>query len=246
METFKIFSDIAEISHGVFDDSDMPKGDYSRDWYKEDLVKIYVQKMGFEKCALPNQKHTSDVVITTQAYERKKEPVADGIITKTPGLVIGVQTADCAPVLFCDPVEKVIGAAHAGWKGAIGSVIENTIAEMEKLGAGRKNIRAVVGPCIAQKSYEVDAPIYDPAMTADPESKKFFSAKGPGKWLFDLKGLVNHKLKKAGVSKIEISPRDSYHDPACISYRCATHQNPDLPVKERLNGKRMFSLIVLK
>lgn len=265
METFKLFSNIDEIVHGVFDRSDVPKGEHTREWYKEDLVKTYVEKMGFEKLALPDQRHTSDVVITTETFPQS--PIADAIVTKTPRLVIGVQTADCVPVLLCDPVAKVIGAAHAGWKGAIGTVVENTIKTMIEQGATLKNIITAIGPCINQESYEVDAPVYDPAINADPENKRFFKqvvsfarhpeqsegsshistsslrrqGSQPEKWLFDLKGLVKYKLEKTGVSKIEISSRDSYRDPACFSYRCATHENNPLPEE-----MRMFSLIALK
>ncbi len=237
MEQFDSFRSIKGIAHGIFDKSDLPNKEHSMEWFCTEFGKICAKKLGFKNIAFPKQKHTSGVVVANEKFEENL-PIADAVVTDKIGLMIGVQTADCSPILFCDPVKKIVGACHAGWKGANEKVIENTILEMIKLGAEKQNILAGIGPMISQESYEIDDPVY-----SQIEDKKFLKNNGKGKWLFDLRGLIIEKLKQNGIEKIEISQRNTYSDFECFSYRKATHDFPNLPVKKRLNGKRIYSLI---
>lgn len=165
------------------------------------------------KIVMPHQVHSPECVIANKAWDDSPDgrPVADALVTATPGLAIGVVTADCAPVLFSDPQAGVVGVAHAGWRGAIGGVLENTIAAMEGLGAQRGAIAAAIGPTIAQASYEVDAPFKQNFRAGD--EKHFVDApdrKGSARWLFDLPGYVADALAKSGVTKIHDLARDTF------------------------------------
>ncbi len=142
------------------------------------------------------QVHGTDVVRAEAAWPAGAGARADAMVTAIPGLALGVITADCAPVLFCDADARVVGAAHAGWRGAAAGVLEATIAAMEALGAVRGRIAAVVGPCIAQASYEVGADFYD---AVAPGGAAFFVAGRPGHWQFDLAGYCVARLRDAGV-----------------------------------------------
>jgi YfiH family protein len=135
------------------------------------------------------QVHSPDVVTVTEPWPDSERPAADALVTDRPGILLGVLTADCAPVLFLDRA-GVVGAAHAGWKGAIGGVTDATIAAMEALGAQRDRMAAVVGPCIAQKSYEVDEGFERRFLEAAPENERFFRAGRSGHSWFDLEGYV--------------------------------------------------------
>jgi polyphenol oxidase len=157
-------------------------------------------------------------------------PEADALVTDRPGLALGIVTADCAPVLFADAEARVIGAAHAGWKGALGGVTDATIAVMEKLGATRANIAAAVGPCIARKSYEVDDAFRTRFTEHDPASERFFAGgTRPAHHQFDLEAYVVHRLAAAGLTRIEALGEDTYSQPSRFhSFRRATHQGaPD-------------------
>jgi YfiH family protein len=149
--------------------------------------------------------------------------------TDRPGILLGVLTADCAPVLLADEEAGVVGAAHAGWRGALDGVTDAVVAQMESLGAARGRMVAVVGPCIAQPSYEVDADFRARFMAADPEHARFFTEGAAGKPHFDLSGFVVHRLITAGVSEVEAVRLDTYADPQrFFSFRRATHRGePD-------------------
>jgi polyphenol oxidase len=147
------------------------------------------------------QVHSPDVVTATEAWSDDARPHADALVTDRPGLALGILTADCAPVLFVDTQAGVIGAAHAGWKGAIGGVTDATIAAMEALGARRDRIVAVVGPCIAQASYEVDEGFCARFAAADAANERFFVAGRAGHARFDLPGYVVHRLHAAGIAQ---------------------------------------------
>src|SRR5262249_29589584 len=148
---------------------------------------------------------------------------ADGLVTRTPGIALGVLAADCAPILFFDPIAKVVGAAHGGWRGALAGIAEATIAKMETLGAERARIRTGIGPCIAQPSYEVGPTFPQPFVAEDLEGLVFFvPAQRRGHFLFDLKGYVAHRLARAGVTIVEPAPHDSVTEEECFfSYRRA-------------------------
>jgi polyphenol oxidase len=146
------------------------------------------------------QVHSAEVVVATEAWPDDARPHADAIVTDRPGLVLGILTADCVPVLFADVAMGVVGAAHAGWKGAISGVTDATITAMEALGARRECIIAVVGPCIAQPSYEVDDGFQARFVAASPDNDRFFASGRPRHAQFDLPGYVVHRLEMAGVA----------------------------------------------
>lgn len=188
--------------------------------------------LGLEPDALltVHQYHSPDVVHVTETWTLENLPKADGMVTTVPGIGLGVLAADCAPVLFADQDGRVIGACHSGWKGALGGVIDSTVAMMVDLGARHDRICAAVGPCIGQKSYEVGAEFRSSFLEAGSGNSRFFKAGvGDGKFQFDLAGYVRHRLEEAGVQSIDVLGLDTYADPSrFFSYRRSTHQNePD-------------------
>ncbi len=156
------------------------------------------------------QVHGREVVTLAAPLGEGERPKADALVTATPGVALGILTADCVPVLFCDAKARVIGAAHAGWKGAIGGVLEATLDAMAKLGAEPARVSAGIGPCIAQRSYEVGPEFPAPFLAEDPDNARFFA---PGrveeKWMFDLRGYVGARLARAGVGEIGALPNDT-------------------------------------
>lgn len=171
------------------------------------------------------QIHSPDVVTVTEPWDDVDRPRADALVTDRPGIVLGVLTADCAPVLLCDAGAGVVGAAHAGWKGAFTGVTDATVAAMEALGARRENIAAVVGPCIAQKSYEVDGAFEARFLEQAAENERFFRAGREGHAWFDLEGYVASRLHDAGVGAVGMMGEDTYAQEARFySFRRATHR----------------------
>ena len=169
-----------------------------------------------------HQVHSTDVVHVTAPLTDR--PRADAMVTATPGLALGVLTADCQPVLFADPRAQVIGAAHAGWRGALDGVLEATVAAMEDLGATRDDITAVIGPSISQAAYEVGPEFIDDFITGDPDNARFFANGQDGRYHFDLPGFGLHRLRRAGVGHAEWTRHCTYADAARFySYRRATH-----------------------
>jgi hypothetical protein len=162
------------------------------------------------------------------------------MVADRPGLVLGILTADCAPVLLADREAGVVAAAHAGWKGALGGVVEATVVEMERRGASRGRIAAAVGPCIARRSYEVDEGFLRRFAEADPEHERFFALGREGHHQFDLEGFVLSRLAAAGLARIEALGEDTYSQPdRFFSFRRATHKGePDYG--------RQISLIALR
>lgn len=171
------------------------------------------------------QVHSPDCVTVFEPWGDDARPQADALVTDRPGLALGIVTADCAPVLLADRSAGVIGAAHAGWKGAVGGVTDRVLAAMEALGARREAIVAAVGPCIAQVSYEVDQGFVDRFCADDDANAAFFAAGRAGHAQFDLEGYVAHRLEAAGVSLVERLGLDTYTPEARFySYRRATHR----------------------
>ncbi|MBL8642399.1 MAG: peptidoglycan editing factor PgeF [Rhodospirillaceae bacterium] len=170
------------------------------------------------------QRHTADVVVATAPVPWREAPVADALVTTTPGLSLGVLTADCAPVLLAAKNAKVIGAAHAGWRGAFDGVLENTVTEMERLGAARSDIVAAVGPCIGKASYEVGPEFVERFTAKDKSYAQYFSA--PDAWghaYFDLARFAADRLKAAGVGTVVVSGHDTCAEEAeFFSFRRAT------------------------
>jgi len=171
------------------------------------------------------QIHSPQVVTVEAPWSPSERPKADAIVTRTPGLAIGVSTADCGPVLLADPEARVIGAAHAGWRGALTGVIEATVAAMETLGAKRDRMVAAAGPMIRQPNYEVGQDLLDRFVAVEPSNVRFFiRANRPGHMMFDLAGYVVSQLRRAEIAQIEDIGLCTYANPAQFySYRRATH-----------------------
>jgi len=176
-----------------------------------------------------HQIHSPQAVAATTPWPDDSRPHADALVTDRPGLALGILTADCAPVLFADVQAGVIGAAHAGWKGAYSGIIEATVSAMEKLGAARAGICAAIGPAIARKSYEVDEAFLRRFTEAEAAHERFFSPGREGRHQFDLEGFVLFRLAEAGLSRVEALGLDTYSNPErFFSYRRATHRGePD-------------------
>jgi YfiH family protein len=172
-----------------------------------------------------HQVHSPDCMIVDAPWDDTSRPHADALATRLPGIVLGIVTADCAPVLFADAEAGVVGAAHAGWKGAFHGVIANTVTAMVALGARREKIAAAIGPCIAQASYEVDVAFRARFLEADPANARHFADGRAGHCQFDLEGYVAACLASAGLTRIERLGLDTYADPQRFySYRRATHR----------------------
>ncbi len=171
------------------------------------------------------QVHSATCVTVDAPIAVDARPEADALVTRTPGLLLGILTADCVPVLFADREAGVIGAAHAGWKGAFAGITDSTIAAMEALGADRARIHCAIGPCIARASYEVDQGFYDHFIAADDANDRFFSTGKPGHHQFDVEAYVVHRLASAGIRMIETPGIDTYaNEERYFSYRRACHQ----------------------
>src|SRR5258707_6871433 len=175
------------------------------------------------------QIHSPDAVVATGPWQGASRPRADAIVTRTEGLGIGVTTADCGPILFVDPNARVIGAAHAGWKGALTGVVESTVDAMEKLGAERSGIVAAIGPLIRQHSYEVGGEFVERFVEADAENALFFVPSTRERHaMFDLAGFIRTRLENAGVLMIDDTGIDTYSDERFYSYRRSVHRGePD-------------------
>ncbi|MFS0773146.1 peptidoglycan editing factor PgeF [Sphingomonas sp. 1P08PE] len=171
------------------------------------------------------QVHSTGVARLLTAPDDGDRPRADAMVTDRPDILLGILTADCAPVLFADIDAGVVGAAHAGWKGALAGITDATIAAMEAIGARRGRIAAAIGPCIARRSYEVDDAFLARFADADPANERFFAPARDGHHRFDLEAYVAHRLAAAGVERIETMGLDTYADEARFySYRRATHR----------------------
>lgn len=171
------------------------------------------------------QIHSPEIVTVTAPWLPADAPKADAMATREPGIALGILAADCAPVLFADATAGIVGAAHAGWKGALGGVVEATVERMVALGAEPSRIVAAVGPCIAQPSYEVGEEFRARFVAAAPAHDRFFAAgQRAGHCQFDLPGFVRSRLEAAGVGSVETLDRDTYGDETLFSYRRATHR----------------------
>lgn len=188
------------------------------------------------------QIHSAHVAEVTAAWDMQHAPEADAMVTATPGIALGILTADCVPVLFADTAAKVIGAAHAGWKGATLGVLEATIEKMCAHGAVRKNIVAAIGPCIRQKSYEVGPEFFARFLQENESNAAFFvpSEERDGHFRFDLPGYAALRLKKAGISGTNSLANDTcFEEDAFFSYRRAT-------LRGEASYGRLVSAIALK
>ena len=186
------------------------------------------------------QVHSTDALVVDAPVPRDALPKADALVTAKRGLVIGVLTADCTPVLFADGKSGVVAAAHAGWRGALTGVLESTVRTMETLGARPADIRAAVGPCISQRAYEVGPEFEAEFLARDPANAKFFVRKNrDSKPHFDLPGFVNHKLQVLGLATIEnFAPCTYENESLFFSYRRSQHKKqPDY-------GRQISAIVV--
>ena len=186
------------------------------------------QALGVKPSALLTayQIHSPDVAIVDAPWSADKRPRADAIVTRTPGLAVGVTTADCGPILFADPVARVIGAAHAGWRGALTGIVEATVTAMKDLGARPEQILAAIGPMIRQPSYEVGPDLITRFTSEDAASARFFApAPRDGHAMFDLAGYIRARLSRAGVRQVDDLALCTYADAAqFFSFRRSTHK----------------------
>ncbi len=172
----------------------------------------------------PYQVHSPNCVTVDRPWTDDARPEADALVTDRPGVLLSILTADCAPVLLADAEAGVVGAAHAGWKGALAGVTDRTIEAMEALGARADRIAAAIGPCIARKSYEVDLAFRDRFTADDAVNERFFSDGRPDHCQFDLEGYVASRLAAAGLANVEAPGIDTYPSPERFySYRRSTH-----------------------
>ncbi len=225
------------VSTGVFDSLNVSfaeRGDHP-DCITQNRLRIATAlNMEHAPVIFAHQKHTTTTLIVDKPFEGER-PIADALITNTPGLIIGVQTADCVPVLFIDETTQVIAASHAGWKGLADGILQNTLIAMESLGAHRTRIIAAIGPCIHQDSYEVGEDVRE----AYPQFPELFTPWQNKSIGTTVDKVITHKetfafnmpmaayltLKQAGIQKITPSPINTYTNPAdYFSYRRSTHK----------------------
>jgi YfiH family protein len=187
----------------------------------------------------PYQVHGTEAIVVDEPWSDDARPHADAVVTSRRGIAIGVGTADCGPILLADPDAGVIGAAHAGWRGALAGIVESAIAAMERLGARRERMVAALGPTIGQPNYEVGPELVQEFRRADPRSARFFApARQDGRALFDLPGYVGDRLKAAGVKAGALAICTYAEEARFFSFRRATHRG------EKDYG-RQLSVIVL-
>ena len=186
------------------------------------------------------QVHSAQAVTVSAPWEIIDNPKADAMATDKSGIALGILTADCAPILLADPGAHVIGAAHAGWGGALAGVAESVVAAMERLGARRERISAAVGPCISRASYEVGPEFKPRFIAADPANEQFFErSEREGHWQFDLPAYVAHRLRQSGVGLVEAVPACTYRSEAdFFSYRRTTHR------KEADYGRQLSAIML--
>lgn len=186
------------------------------------------------------QTHSAVALCVTAPAPPGNRPKADAVVTRTPGLAVGVLTADCAPVLFADPQARVVAAAHAGWRGAVGGILESTIAEMERQGAARNFIRAAVGPTINQTSYEVGPEFEAELLKSCAANVRYFVRDNPhARAHFDLPGFVEDRLIAAGIAEIERQSPCTYENESLFySFRRAQHRG------EADYGRQISAIVV--
>ncbi|MBL4871072.1 MAG: peptidoglycan editing factor PgeF, partial [Robiginitomaculum sp.] len=172
-----------------------------------------------------HQHHSTDVFIATEIWDNQNPPMADAIVTSIAGIACSALAADCAPVLFADPVARVIGAAHAGWRGALDSITDNTILAMVSLGAKPENMIATIGPCISQKHFEVGPEFVDDFLGERADNQSLFTQGHNDRTYFDIKTYLVKKLLRAGLKTVSALPACSYAQNAdYFSYRYNTHR----------------------
>ena len=214
------------VSEGIYAGLNIGLGsDDDRDSIMENRRRAADGLMPGGELVTVHQVHSADVVTVTGPLPFDQRPQADAMVTDQPNLLLGILTADCVPVLFHDPQAQIIGAAQAGWKGALAGVTDNVITAMAALGADRDHITCAIGPCIAQASYEVDATFRETFLHADTANDCFFAAGKPGHFQFDIESYVAARLQVAGITKVDKLGLDTYaHEGRYFSYRRSCHR----------------------
>lgn len=225
--THGFFTRKGGASQGIYEGLNVGLGsDDDREIVLENRARV-AQTMGVpqDKLMMVYQIHSADVVLADKPWHMDERPKCDAMVCSTPGVAIGVMTADCGPVLFCDAENRIVGAAHAGWKGATGGVLENTISAMETLGAERDKISAVLGPTISQKHYEVGPEFVETLIALDKDNSAYFTdSQNADHAMFDLPTYIINRLKTDGV-KASWSGDCTYDDEEqFFSYRRKTHR----------------------
>ena len=200
-----------------------------------------VEQLGLNPGPVMSMKqiHSNKVVVVEENWERGQGPQADGFVTKTPGIILGILTADCSPLLFVDPQNRVIGACHAGWLGAFSGVVENTLIAMEKLGAQRHTIHVALGPTIQQQSYEVGPEFPLKALKApDIYSEFFIPSKRPNHHMFDLPAFLRKRLTASKIRQFQDLNLNTYTGPFFSRRRCVAE-------KQAYDKKSNLSVIAL-
>lgn len=241
--THGFFTRRGGVSSGLYDSLNVGFGsqDAPADVAENRSRCMAVLGLGADRLTTVYQVHGTDAATVTAPWDPREAPKADAMVTDRPGVALGILTADCAPVLFADAEAGVIGAAHAGWKGALADIMAATVIAMERLGASRLAIRAAVGPCIAQDSYEVGPEFHDRFVAERADNARFFRPSGrEGHHRFDLEGLVCDRLEALGLAAVEALKEDTCAKAdTYFSYRRATHERA-------ADYGRNLSAIVLK
>jgi YfiH family protein len=203
---------------------------------------IAMHRLGLraDRLVTVHQVHSATVVNVDRLWRRDEAPRADGLVTAVPGIALGILAADCAPILFYEPIAKVIGAAHAGWRGALAGTAEAVIRQMTALGADRRRIQAAIGPCIGRKSYEV-GPELPPLFLADNRGAAchFVRASREGHFLFDLGGYLAGRLRRTGIATVDVVQHDTVLEEAhFFSYRRSCLRG------ERVGGRGLSAIVL--
>lgn len=226
--THGFFTRIGGASKGIYQGLNVGLGsDDEREIVLENRRRV-AQSMGVtdKKLMMVYQVHSSDVACADKPWKMEDRPKLDAMVSSTPGLAIGVMTADCGPVLFADAENGVVGAAHAGWKGATGGILENTISAMETLGAERENIVAVLGPTISQNHYEVGPEFVENLLGLDAKNNAYFiESQKQHHAMFDLPSYIVDRLKADGIKATWTGDCTYADEEQFFSYRRKTHRN---------------------
>lgn len=236
------FTRLGGVSRGLFESLNcgFGSGDASDNVTRNRAIAMARLDVPAERLTTCYQIHSATVVTVEKPWPRQAAPRADAMVTHVPAIALGILTADCAPILFEDPIARIIGAAHGGWRGALAGIVEATVERMEALGAERSRIRAGIGPCIALSSYEVGPEFAQQFLAQEAASESYFApAARPGHSMFDLPGYIEQRLAQAGIAIVQRAHRDSVAEANhFFSYRRACLRG------ERTYGRGLSAIVL--